>query len=103
MVATVSGDRTMRLWQPTIGRMVRFAQLDCSPLAVAWLPDGSLVAVAGDDGHVLLIDPDTVKIVNNLPAIGGRAYSLAVHPDDGSLVVGGQNGQLKRVRWEDRE
>ena len=103
MIATVSGDRTMRLWQPTIGRMVRFAQLDCSPLAVAWLPDGSLVAVAGDDGHVLLIDPDTVKIVNNLPAIGGRAYSLAVHPDDGSLVVAGQNGQLKRVRWEDRD
>jgi WD40 repeat protein len=97
LVASVSDDRTVRLWQPTIGRMVRFAKLNATPLAVAWLPDGSQVAVAATDGHVRLIDPDTVEITHDIPAVDGWAYSLSVHPTDGSLLVGGRNGQLKRI------
>lgn len=100
MIASVSGDRTVRLWQPTIGRMVRFAQLSSTPLAVAWLRDGSQVAVAATDGHVRLIDPDTVEILQDIPAVDGWAYSLGVHPTDGSLLVGGRNGQLKRIVLE---
>ncbi len=97
MIASVSNDRTVRLWQPTIGRMVRFAQLNSPLLAVAWLPDGSLVAVASADGHVRLIDPDTVAVIADFVAFDGWAYSLAAHPSDGSLLVGGRNGQLKRI------
>lgn len=97
MIASVSDDRTVRLWQPTIGRMVRFAQLKSTPLAVVWLRDGSQVAVAATDGRVRLIDPDTVEILQEIPAVDGWAYSLAVHPTDGSLLVGGRDGQLKRI------
>jgi WD40 repeat protein len=97
MIASVSDDRTVRLWQPTIGRMVRFAQLKSTPLAVAWLRDGSQVAVAAIDGRVRLIDPDTVEILQEIPAVNGWAYSLAVHPTDGSLLIGGRDGQLKRI------
>ena len=97
MIASVSNDHTVRLWQPTIGRMVRFAQLSATPLAVEWLADGSQVAVAATDGYVRLIDPDTVEVLQTIPAVRGWAYSLAVHRSDGSLLVGGQNGQLKRI------
>ncbi len=97
MIASVSNDRTVRLWQPTIGRMVRFAQLNAIPLAAAWLADGSQVAVAATDGYVRLIDPDTVEVLETIPAVSGWAYSLAVHPGDGSLLVGGRSGQLKRI------
>ena len=97
MIASVSDDRTFRLWQPSIGRMVRFAQLKSTPLAVAWLPDGSQAAVACTDGRVRLIDPDTAEVVEDLPAVDGWAYSLGVHPTDGSLLVGGRKGQLKRI------
>lgn len=97
MIASVSDDRTVRLWQPTIGRMVRFAQLDVKPLAVDWLNDGTHIAVAASDGHVKLIDPDTVAVTDDLPAVEGWAYALDVHPSDGSLLVGGRNGQLKRI------
>ncbi len=97
LVASVSDDRTVRLWQPTTGRMVRFAKLNTIPLAVAWLPDGSQVAVAAADGRVRLIDPDTVEVIDDIPAVDGWAYSLGVHPTDGSLLVGGRNGQLKRI------
>ena len=97
MIASVSDDRTVRLWQPTIGRMVRFAQLDSVPLAVDWLTDGSRIVVATADGHVRLIDPDTVEITQDVPGIDGWAYALGVHPTDGSLLIGGRNGQLKRI------
>ncbi len=97
MIASVSGDRTVRLWQPTIGRMVRFVELSSIPLAVSWLPNGSLAVVAASDGHIRLIDPDTVEIIHDIPAFDGWAYSLDVHPTDGSLLVGGRYGQLKRI------
>ncbi len=97
MVASVSGDRTLRLWQPTIGRMVRFVRLRTRPLDVAWLPDGSRVVVACTDGHVREVDPVTVKVTRDLPAVDGWAYSLAIHPTDRSVVVGGSGGQLRRI------
>jgi WD40 repeat protein len=97
MIASVAGDRTVRLWQPTIGRMVRFAKLEAIPLAVAWLPDGSKVAAATTEGHVLLIDPNTVEILKDVAAVDGWGYSLAVHPEDGTLLVGGRDGELQWV------
>jgi len=97
MVASVSDDRTVRLWQPTIGRMVRFARLEARPLDAAWFSDGSRVVVSCTDGHVRVVDPDTVKVTHDLAALEGWAYSLAVHPTDGSILVGGQGGQLRRV------
>jgi len=96
MVASVSDDRTVRLWQPTIGRMVRFARLESRPLDAEWLPDGSRVVVACTDGHLRVVDPVTVKVTRDIAALDGWAYSVAVHPTDGSVLVGGQDGQLRR-------
>lgn len=51
------------------------------------------MAVSCTDGHVRVVDPDTVKVTHDLAALEGWAYSLAVHPTDGSILVGGQSGQ----------
>lgn len=96
-VASASEDRTVRLWQPTIGRMVRFARLDATPLSLAWFPDGSRLAAACTDGRVRIIDPDVVQVTQNVQALDGWAYALAIHPSDLSIVVGGTNGAAKRV------
>ncbi|MEJ7637159.1 MAG: hypothetical protein WKF75_04000, partial [Singulisphaera sp.] len=45
-VASVSEDRTVRLWQPTIGRLVRFVRLKSVPMEVAWTADGRTLYVA---------------------------------------------------------
>ncbi len=96
MVASVSDDRTVRFWQPTIGRLVRFARLEAVPLAVAWTADGGTAVVACKDGRVRLIDPDTAEVRDDRPALDGAAYCVAVAPD-GSILVGGRDGQLRRA------
>ncbi len=98
MVASASDDRTVRLWQPTIGRMVRFVNLTSKPLDVEWLMDGSMIVVACADGHVRLIDPEKVEVTQDIPALDGWAYSIAVHPTDGRIVVGGVAAGLRRIR-----
>ena len=100
MVASVSDDRTVRFWQPTIGQMVKFARLKAAPLNVAWLNNGSRIVAACADGVVRLVDPDSVEVTDEIHTLNGWAYSLAVHPTDGSLVVGGPNGQVRRVVLE---
>src|SRR5262245_26128718 len=96
LVASVSDDRTVRFWQPTFGRLVRFARLKSAPLAAAWTPDGRTLYVACKDGHLRTIDPDTAEVVDDRRAIEGAAYALAV-AGDGSVLVGGQGGQLRRI------
>ncbi|MCY3742362.1 MAG: hypothetical protein OXH00_15210 [Candidatus Poribacteria bacterium] len=97
VIVSAGDDRTVRLWQPTIGRMVKFARLKEAPLNIAWLNNGSKIVAACADGVVRLVDPDSVEVTGEIPALNGWAYSLAVHPTDGSVVVGGQNAQVKKL------
>jgi WD40 repeat protein len=97
MLASASADRTVRLWQPTIGRMVRFIRLPRRPLSLAWTPDGKHLVAGCVDGHVRLIDPDTVRVLEDRPVLSGWLYSLVIHPGTGSILVGGPQGKVKRV------
>lgn len=97
MVASASEDRTVRLWQPTLGRMVRFARLPARPLALTWLNDGQLLATACDNGRIYTVDPNTVQIAGDIVAWDGWIYAIAAHPSDGSLVVAGSGGELRRI------
>lgn len=96
MVASAGEDRTVRFWQPTIGRLVRFARLDSPALALAWGHDGQVLWTACRDGRVRAIDPKSAAVVKDLPAVDGVAYALAVAPD-GNLLVGGSKAQLLRI------
>ena len=97
MIASAAGDRTIRFWQPTIGRMVRYVRLDAEPLDIAWLSDGSRIVASCVDGRIRVVDPDEVKVTQTLHAMDGWAYTVAVHASDGSILVGGSNGHLGRV------
>lgn len=96
-LASISRDRSVRLWQPTIGRMVRFARLVQVPLSLAWTPDGKQMVVGCDDGHLRVVDPDTVKVVAEYPALSGWVHTLAAHPTRREVLAGGTGGALKRV------
>jgi WD40 repeat protein len=96
MIATASDDSTVRFWQPTIGRLVRFARLESAPLALAWSSDGTVLWAACRDGHVRAVDPESAAVTQDSPAIDGIAYTLAVAPD-GRILVAGSNGQLRII------
>lgn len=97
MVASAAGDHTIRFWQPTIGRMVRYARLSAEPLQIAWLGHNSRIVACCVDGRIRVVDAEEVRVMQTLPAITGWAYAIAVHPYDGSVVVGGSRGQLRRI------
>ena len=97
MIASISLDRTVRFWQPTIGRMVRFAKLPAEPSDLVWSADGTRIAVLTRDARVFWVDPATVAMEETAKAFAGIAYAMALHPD-GSLIVGGSNGRLVRLK-----
>lgn len=65
--------------------------------AQLWLSDGSEIVASCVDGRIRVIDPVKVKVTQDLPAIEGWAYAIAVHPKDQSIAVGGTNGQIRRI------
>lgn len=97
MLASASADRTVRLWQPTIGRMVRFARVPSAPLSLTWSNDGSRLLVGCTDGRVRTVDPETVKVVDEQELFKGWASTLAVSAQSKDVLIGGPNGQIRRV------
>lgn len=101
LVATASADKTVRFWQPTIGRMVRYIRLDAQPLALAWLEQGERLAAACTDGSVKIIDPLNVEVLRERALVDGWAYAAEVPDDGNTLAVGGTGGALHRMRIGD--
>jgi WD40 repeat protein len=94
LVASIAEDFTVRLWHPTIGRMIRFAKLESMPTAVCWIGGGKFLAVACGDGKVRVVNPETVEITQIREALSGPAYCIEADPA-GNVLVGGIDGQLR--------
>ena len=60
LLASVSEDRTIRFWQPNIGRMVRFHRLISIPRSIVWTQDGRRLIAGCDDGTIVQLDPVTL-------------------------------------------
>ena len=97
IIASAGADRTVRFWQPMIGRMLRFGRLASPPLAICWTKDGQQVCAACQDGHMRIVELNTARVIADVPAVEGWAYSIALAPDGASLLVGGERGQLKSL------
>lgn len=95
-LASASVDRTVRIWQPTIGRLVRFARLAAEPSSIAWSRDGERLAVGCSDGHLRILNPDNAQIEQTLDAIEGWIFEVAAAAD-GSFAVAGAGGSVARV------
>ena len=96
MLASSATDRTIRFWQPTIGRMVRYMRLPSAALAIVWIGDETMVASCRD-GKVRVVNTFNLSIEQERPAVTELGYALALHPTDGSVAVGGVNGEIRRV------
>jgi len=101
VIASAGADRTIRFWQPTIGRMMRFVRLPAEPLSLSWTTDGRYLLIACKDGALRVIDPDTVKIEKTLSVFKSWLYTVAVAPDGKRIAVAGPGGQLQSIKLAD--
>jgi WD40 repeat protein len=97
-IASTGDDGTVRLWQPRIGRLVRFVRLPSAPLALDWSSDGSRIVAAGKDGRLRALDPSTIDVAGDAPAIDGWAHAVLVDPSSRFALVGGEHGAIVSVQ-----
>ncbi len=103
-VVSLGLDRTVRLWQPTIGRMVRFVRLDAPGRCLIAGVDPLSVLVPTDDGRLVTLDLATARVVDSLELPRDETSGTAVprftatrDPLDGTLWLGGPFGRIDRV------
>ena len=64
-------------------------------LALAYSPDGSVLAIAGDDGVVLLRDVASGRVIARLEGHGDAISCLAFSPDGRTLATGSYDKTIK--------
>jgi WD40 repeat protein len=92
ILASAAEDRTIRLWQPNIGRLLRFARLDSIPRVIRWNPDGNRIWAGCDDGSLRVLDPESLKTIGTYPGKGERITGLALSPDGKKMVIASEKG-----------
>lgn len=84
---------TVCAWASTTGKVVFTVDLT-TVSALAFSPDGALLAAGTADGTVQLLDPATGHLIASLPAIG-TVSSVAFSSNSKLLAVGNLTGQTR--------
>jgi WD40 repeat protein len=96
LLASASGDRTVRLWNPSTGQEVQKLEGHTGYVnAVAFSPDGSLLASASDDGTIRLWNPSTNQEVQKLGGHTGYVSAVAFSPDGSLLASASHDGTVR--------
>jgi WD40 repeat protein/serine/threonine protein kinase len=64
-------------------------------IKIVFSPDGRLLAGAGDDGRVRLLDGESGKLAGKLTGFVGRLRDLAFHPDGKLLAASGDTPEVR--------
>ena len=103
LLASGSGDRTIRLWEVATGNLVRTLTLSgfSNPVySVAFSPDGKFLASGSGDRTVRLWEVATGNLVRTLSGHTDSVTSVALSPD-GRLLASGSGYYDRTVRlWE---
>ena len=98
---TISDDKTVRFWQPSIGRMVRFYQMKSAmPLCLAQAVNrtgGLEVTVGTSDGRIITVDYKTAKVQFEKQVSKVGIEVIAKHPHKEAWMTGDSAGVLRIV------
>lgn len=94
--AAVDGMGTVTLGSPTDAASAKRVKVANSALrAVKFSPDGRLLAVAGFEPSVFLLDVATGRVVARLPAESADLRAIAFSPDGKLLAAAGRSGKVR--------
>ena len=94
--ATGGDDRTVRVWQPSIGRMVRIVRNHDAPiLALAYAPDGRHLYTADASGTVRRVDAASDQVLGTWAASEDWIHAIGVHPQGQWIATGDARGALR--------
>jgi len=94
VIATWGKDRTVRFWQPTIGRMMRFATLEGVPLSACWDSRDGVLIVGDSMGLLSWIDWRTGKILKTAKVSDDWVVAVAQQADSRKILAGTSGGEL---------
>ena len=113
-IATGSWDKTVRLWEPSTGRLLKIFRppIGDGPagmiLAVAISPDGKTIAcggwtVEGDKASrsIYLFDRESGKLIRRIGGFSSNLSSLAYSKDGRFLGAGSEKGGIRIYRTSD--
>ncbi|ALG10576.1 NACHT and WD repeat domain-containing protein [Kibdelosporangium phytohabitans] len=108
VLATGSGDRTVRLWSvrdaPNTAPLAMLDKHNGRVYSVAFSPDGHVLASSSADQTVRLWDvrdPAHPELLAELPGHSGGVYSVTFSPDSRILAAGNQDGTVRL--WDVRD
>lgn len=91
-LASISGDRTVRIWQPRIGRLVKFARLSTEPQRMVWSADFKSLYVATNTSMIHTVDAATMKVIAEQATTVGYIHELLLDSKRQILFAAGENG-----------
>jgi cytochrome c len=99
-IVTAAADGKLR-FRTSEGQESGEVQAGQAPIvALAISPDGTLIAAAGVGGVVAVIDRTTRSVARTLANPGSFVWSVAILPDNTTLLTGGADGKIRR--WNAR-
>ena len=87
-VVTVSGDQTIRLWDPTTGERLGVLRTPFGLKAADLSPDGRTLAVGGY-GRIFLIDLAELKLTAAMPS--AQTVTKLAYSHDGNAIAAGRS------------
>lgn len=101
-MASASDDRTVRIWDPEIGRMIRFMRVDSAAKSLIWSEDSTRLLIGCADGTLRLIDTESLTPVLQIDGQCGHIHTLQWDESEGLAFVGGACGS-RAVSVRNRE